>query len=440
MLSKKIVTIATIASVWTLGTSATLLVSALTAESATASMVDATILADNGSIAVHQQGNTFKVIPDSVAGNWPRPKTFRVDIPDDERSLSQCKLHVISWGDGAVAQGVMAHFAGNAGIAYTGKSGSPLNNVSMSPVMQPPGGIVAGQNFANNDVNAKAIITSPGSGSTVFVSKPVISGGIPGTWGPINLPANMQERGNVKFIWNEKSNSLNANPNNYRVLSMPCSTVVKPEPEKPQAQSLASWEIAGQFNAAQNPFEVWTYGYTVDPNCNGPVIPYKIKGSNSAFGRNFDHWLRNTLGDSNDHPTVSQSKGNTLLSPMKLSPNGLVLQPGTQNQCTVVRFTAPAAGNYSLMGRFWAQFVNSPGSETDTDVMVTVNSMVSGSSVTTLVPSTNIKGSGPVTNKPFMATGVSLAAGGTIDFKVGSNGNFNYDLTGLHGYIQRDEK
>jgi hypothetical protein len=431
MLSKKIFTVATIASTLTLGSIV----------SAQASMVTGTILADNGSIAVHEQNGTFKVIQDSVAGNWPKLKTFSVDIPDDERSLSQCKLHVISWGDGAVAQGSMAHFAGTAGFTYTGKSGSPLNNISMSKV-QHSGGTVAGQTFANNNANAQSIVTSPRSGNTVFVSQPVISGGIPGTWGPINLPANMQERGNVKFIWNEKSNSLNANPNNYRVLSMPCSTVVKPEPEKPQSQSqsLASWEIAGQFNAAQNPFEVWTYGYTVDPNCNGPVIPYKIKGSNSAFGRNFDHWLRNTLGDSNDHPTVSQSKGNTLLSPMKLSPNGLVLQPGTQNQCTVVRFTAPAAGNYSLMGRFWAQFVNSPGSETDTDVMVTVNSMVSGSSVTTLVPSTNIKGSGPVTNKPFMATGVSLAAGGTIDFKVGSNGNFNYDLTGLHGYIQRDEK
>jgi hypothetical protein len=414
-------------------------VAVLTAPSAmAATTVNGTILADNGSVAVHQQGNTFTVIPTSVAGNWPRPKDFSVDLPDDPESLRQCKIHVVAWGDGAVLQGAMAHFSGTAGFTYTGQANSPLNNVAMSSVTH-PGGTAAGQTFANNSANAQAIVAgAPNANPAAFVSQAVVTGGVPGIWGPINLRAAMQERAKVKFVWNEKVTSLNVNPNNYRVLTMPCSTVVKPVPVVVTAQPhVASWEIAGQFNAAQNPYEVWTYGYTVDPNCNGPVIPYKIKGSNYFADRTFDHWLRNTLGDPNDHPTVSQSKGNTLLSPMKLSPNGLVVQPGTQNQCSVVRFTAPAAGNYRLMGRFWAQDVQSAG--TDTNVMVSVNSMVSGSSATTLVPSTNIKSFGTVTNKPFMSTGVALEAGGTIDFKVGSNGNYINDAVGLHGYIQRDE-
>jgi hypothetical protein len=422
MFSKKI------ASVLVLGS-----VAVLTAPSAmAATTVNGTILADNGSVAVHQQGSTFTVIPTSVAGNWPTPKNFSVSIPDDSESLKQCKIHVIAWGDGAVAQGVMAHFAGNGGYAYTGQAGSPLNNVVMSSVTH-AGGTAAGQAFAI--ANAQSIVTSPSSGSTVFVSQPVVSGGIPGTWGPINLPANMQDRGKVKFIWNEKATSLNTNPNNYRLLSMPCSTVVKTivPPPKPQPH-VASWEIAGQFNAAQNPYEVWTYGYTDKADCSGLMIPFKNKTSTSFMNRSIDQWQRGTTSDANDLPMVGQSKGDTLLAPLKWSPNGISMHPGPQGQCAVVRFTAPAAGNYRFMGRFWAQNTSGVGNSTDTNVMVAVNSINSP------IFSSNIKALGsPPTNMPFMSAGISLAAGGTIDFKVGANGNFISDSTGLHGYIQRDE-
>jgi hypothetical protein len=411
-------------------------VAVLTAPSAmAATTVNGTILADNGSVAVHQQGNTFTVIPTSVAGNWPRPKDFSVDLPDDPESLRQCKIHVVAWGDGAVLQGAMAHFSGTAGFTYTGQANSPLNNVAMSSVTH-SGGTAAGQTFANNNANAQAIVAgAPNANPAAFVSQAVVTGGVPGIWGPINLRAAMQERAKVKFVWNEKVNSLNANPNNYRVLTMPCSTVVKPVPIAVTAQPhVASWEIAGQFNAAQNPYEVWTYGYTVDPNCNGPVIPFKNKVLNDQrAGRFYDSWTLGTTMEANDLPLVAQMKGDTLVSPVKVSPRGLTLHPGPLNQCAVVRFTAPTAGNYRLMGRFWGQNVSGPGS--DTDVMVTVN----GSSTPLPGTSGNIKGLGPVTNKPFMATGVSLATGGTIDFKVGANGNFGYDSTGLHGYIQRDE-
>jgi hypothetical protein len=413
-------------------TSVVLLGYGLTAQSAMASTVAATILADNGSLAVQQQGNTFTVIPASVAGNWPTPKTFSFNILDDPESLKQCKVHVIAWGDGGVAQGVMAHFAGTAGVAYTGQSGGPLNNVAMSSVMH-AGGTAAGQAFANNNANAQSIIAGAGAANTAFVSLPVIAGGITGTWGPINLPAEMKGRGEVKFIWNENSNNLNANPNNYRVLSMPCGTVVRPVPVA--TPHVASWEIAGQFNAAQNPFEVWTYGYTVKADCTGPMIPFKNKLSNSMVGRPFDNWMLGTTMNSSDLPSVSQSKGNTLLTPLKLSPNGISMHPGPQGQCAVVRFTAPAAGKYSLMGRFWAQNTSGVGNSTDTDVMVVINS-----SSPPPILSANIKALGsPPTNMPFTKTGVSLAVGDTIDFKVGAHGNFISDSTGLHGYIQRDE-
>jgi hypothetical protein len=411
-------------------------VAVLTAPSAmAATTVNGTILADNGSVAVHQQGNTFTVIPTSVAGNWPRPKDFSVDLPDDPESLRQCKIHVVAWGDGAVLQGAMAHFSGTAGFTYTGQANSPLNNVAMSSVTH-PGGTAAGQTFANNSANAQAIVAgAPNANPAAFVSQAVVTGGVPGIWGPINLRAAMQERAKVKFVWNEKVTSLNVNPNNYRVLTMPCSTVVKPVPIVVTAQPhVASWEIAGQFNAAQNPYEVWTYGYTDKPDCSGQMIPFKNKTSTSFMNRSIDQWQRGTTLDANDLPMVGQSKGDTLLAPLKWSPNGISMHPGPQGQCAVVRFTAPAAGNYRFMGRFWAQNTSGVGNSTDTNVMVAVNSSNSP------IFSSNIKALGsPPTNMPFMSAGISLAAGGTIDFKVGANGNFISDSTGLHGYIQRDE-
>jgi hypothetical protein len=200
-----------------------------------------------------------------------------------------------------------------------------------------------------------------------------------------------------------------------------------------QSQSLASWEIAGQFNATKNPFEVWTYGYINEANCKGTMIPFKNKLSHTMVGRPFDNWMLGTTMNSSDLPHVSQSKDSTSLLPLKLSPNGISMHPGPQNQCAVVRFTAPAKGTYRFMGRFWAQNIGSPNKNNDVDVIVAINGM------TMLPNSGKIKASGAATNKPFTATGVSLLAGGTIDFKVGSSGNFDSDSTGLHGYIQRDE-
>ena len=125
------------------------------------------------------------------------------------------------------------------------------------------------------------------------------------------------------------------------------------------------------------------------------------------------------------------SKGSTLISPLKLSPNGLTMHPGPNGECAVVRFTAPAAGKYRFMGRFWAQNISSSG--TDTNVIVSINN-------NTPFVSRNIKAlGGSPTNMPFMGTGVALAVGDTIDFKVGANGNFANDSTGLHGYIEYDE-
>lgn len=206
------------------------------------------------------------------------------------------------------------------------------------------------------------------------------------------------------------------------------------------AAHLPSWEIAGQFNATQNPFEVWSYGYKVAADCKGPLVPLTnpVLSPNPASTR---YWLRGTsVNNANDLPAVGQTQvPNTLLTPLRFSPMGLSLHPGPQNQCAVVRFTVPERGRYKMMGRFWAQNVSAPGNETDTDTMV-VHTAAATNATSFIDPVTRVQAlSGPVTNNHFEIAGDGRVfdEGDTIDFMVGSRGNFISDSTGLHGYIER---
>ena len=244
---------------------AAMLASAVAATPAVANTtINGTILADNGSIAVHQQGGSYTVIPGSVSGNWPTPRSFSYDIPDDVRSLRQCQIHVISWGDGSVAQGVMAHLSGNAGATFTGKPGSSLNTVRMSSVTH-SGGTAAGLSVAGS--NPGGIIQALGAPNTQFTSQPVVTGGIPGTWGPVNLPALMDGRSNVVFVWNETKAALNANPNNFRVVSAPCVTLVKAQ--EPVDPNIAVFEcMEGYLMDMSNDSPGWSLRRP-----NGSVVP-----------------------------------------------------------------------------------------------------------------------------------------------------------------------
>jgi hypothetical protein len=208
-------------------------------------------------------------------------------------------------------------------------------------------------------------------------------------------------------------------------------------PPRPAAH-LPSWEIAGQFHPTQNPYEVWSYGYKTDPSCIGDLVPLTNTGTSPS--PNTRYWLRGTnINNANDLPAVGQTQvPNTLLTPLRFSPMGLTLHPGPQNQCAVVRFTVPERGRYKMMGRFWAQNVSAPGNETDTDTMV-VHTNASGAT-NFIDPVTRVQAlSGPVTNNHFeiIGDGRVFDQGDTIDFMVGSRGNFISDSTGLHGYIER---
>ena len=407
-------------------------------------VISGTILADNGALAVLESSpGSFSVITTSVSTSWPNLKRFEKTIDDDPQALKGCRIHVIAWGDGGVAQGLLASIQGSGGEVYTGQPGGPFQT-TLSTITYSVN-TAAALAFANNNANAAQIIQNAGASANGFVSAPAVTGGLSGTWGPVNLPPS-PGRNDVRFIWDSKIDNLNANPNNYRFISTPCASVVRPVPKRPIAH-IASWEIAGQFNpdnaiAPNLPsiFEVWTYGYTVNSNCSGPVVPFTSSISGTPIAGRWVHALqRGPSADASNLPQIGKTLGATLLTPVKFSPGGLTMHPGPNQECAVVRFTAPQSGKYRLMGRFWGQNVSSSGTETDVSVVHTNGAnIVIGS-----IASGTVRGLAPTpSNLPFATAPtapLTMQQGETIDFRVGSHGSFLNDSTGLHGYIQRDE-
>ena len=101
------------------------------------------------------------------------------------------------------------------------------------------------------------------------------------------------------------------------------------------------------------------------------------------------------------------------------------MDPGDSGQYADVRFTAPAAGDYS-----WTAHRLDAGNSfpTTTDVHVLVNSISVADGFI------NLNGGGNTAS--FSSPEVALPAGGTVDFVVGwGNGDASYDGTGLFATV-----
>ena len=202
----------------------------------------------------------------------------------------------------------------------------------------------------------------------------------------------------------------------------------------PAQPHVGSWEIAGQFNATANPFEVWSYGYKDAADCTGPFVAFANTVSRSWSGQALQGWRRGPNGDDTASlPEVMQTTPSTMISPLALSPKGLTMHPGQEGQCAVVRFTVPEKGKYRLTGRFWAQNNSAGGTNTDTMIVRTPH----GSSGFVVLDTGNVIRPGTPSNNSFHISMVQLNTGDTLDFMVGAHGSFISDSTGLHGYIER---
>jgi hypothetical protein len=180
-----------------------------------------------------------------------------------------------------------------------------------------------------------------------------------------------------------------------------------------------TFDAAAEFSPTANPTAVWSYGYTT--TLGGSFNLYTENGKYPNPDESLtelDYWGENI--QFHDPAVMHNGTGVTQnLDTVTYQPGQLAAHPGPNGEYSVIRFTAPVAGTYSLQATFTGIDFEFP---TTTDVHVLVGGIsVFDGEVTAF-------GSGP----SYTADAL-LAIGEVVDFTIGygSNGNFIGDSTGV---------
>jgi hypothetical protein len=188
------------------------------------------------------------------------------------------------------------------------------------------------------------------------------------------------------------------------------------------------YDAAAQFSGTDNPNGVWSYGCMESLGAAFQLYTQQI-GSISGV---YDWTTAPCVPPDDPHmvPALIYNSTNASVTPVPPSSvtfpaHAVAFHPGPQGQNSVLRFTAPASGNYQVQAVFWGDDFVGP---TTTDVHVLHNGLG--------LYTSDVYGFGPSSDQSFTTT-VSLAAGDTIDFTVGdgTDGNFYNDSTGVSAVI-----
>ncbi|MEP4052392.1 MAG: hypothetical protein ABJN22_09115 [Litorimonas sp.] len=199
----------------------TLLTTALlcASTSAMAAQIDGAVNVDNRFMVVVSQNGVNTVVYTAPSNyTWGAAATrFSFNIADDD--LKQCKINLINWGDGSVAEGFAGVFKGADGTVYTGGSGWTTSESSI-----PNGGFspVPNQNTVNS------IVPATGGGFTNLGSTQNNS-----TWGSVKPFYTTNDFGGsaipTDFNWIRPAGTSKTTKNHF-VYSTDCSNLVKPAP------------------------------------------------------------------------------------------------------------------------------------------------------------------------------------------------------------------
>lgn len=170
---------------------------------------------------------------------------------------------------------------------------------------------------------------------------------------------------------------------------------------------------ASEFSLASTTNGVWTYGYSTTQG--SPLIAYDQM---MAFGSIQRH-LHN-IGSAAPAITYNPTFNPIAVSTAIYAAQTLVLHPGPNNEYSILRFTAPADGNYNFQGSFYGTDIN--GTTSNVAIQENATSFFTG----------NITGYGLSTELVFGENKI-LEMGDTIDFVVGygSNDGHLFDSTAL---------
>ncbi len=200
-----------------------------------------------------------------------------------------------------------------------------------------------------------------------------------------------------------------------------------------------AYDAAAQFSGTDNPNGVWSYGCTESLGAAFQLYTQQI-GSISGL---YDWTTAPCVPPDDPHrvPALIYNSTDASITPVPpgsvtFPAHALSFHPGPQDQYSVLRFTAPASGNYQVQAVFWGDDFVGP---TSTDVHVLHNGLG--------LYTSEVFGFGPSSDQSFTTT-VSLEAGDTIDFTVGygteMGGCCNYasfynDSTGVSAVITQQD-
>jgi hypothetical protein len=171
------------------------------------------------------------------------------------------------------------------------------------------------------------------------------------------------------------------------------------------------YDPALDFSTNSNPAGVWSYGYSTTRT--GAMVKYTSTTLRQSDGLLF--WSR-SVGDL--YPSVYRNPATNAVSGIE---NVLGQHPGSANEYSIIRFTAPVAGDFRVLGAWFGLYT------TTTDVHMQTNGVA--------ILSGTVNGYG-TNSGPSFDTTMTLAQGATLDFVVGygNNGYLN-DSTGLRAQI-----
>ena len=182
-------------------------------------------------------------------------------------------------------------------------------------------------------------------------------------------------------------------------------------------RTASAFSAAGDFSTASNPNGTWSYGSST--TLGSAFIPSTIP-TNHYSGLTLDGWLGTS--DSSGTPYVLHNSGtvNAFPGDATYPPGQLAEHPGALGQYSIVRWTAPSSGTFSISATF-----SGLGASDSADVHILKDGVSFFNA--------NVNGS----PSPQSFSGLqSVLVGDTIDFVTGSGtGGNSGDTTGLSATI-----
>ncbi len=201
---------------------------------------------------------------------------------------------------------------------------------------------------------------------------------------------------NRAATWNDNTPTF-ASPRSYAV-----------EVDLTSSAGFVSRQAGAEFSAANNPNDVWRYGWTSIPGSNFALFTVPVSSSGLQVWRN----AGGTEPAAIYNPTASTIQPGT----PAYAAGQFYLHPGPAGEFAVLRFTSPVAGLYEIITTF--EGADTAGTSTDARILAGTNVWFQ----------TNVNGFGPASARTHR-TVAALAAGSSIDFAVGPNGSHSYDST-----------